>query len=97
MCSCALARIPGPAMPLAEAQMAMGGQRLHPELGGEGERLPVVLLGRGQPGCVGRVALGRDLAVEPPDPRLVPALASLPRQSEGPLRLLARVPHAARA
>ena len=64
---------------LAEAEVAVGDERAHPELLGERERVTVVAVSvrRG-------IAAGGDLAEEPEGPRLVGALTALAGKGQGP-------------
>jgi hypothetical protein len=76
----------------AEAEVAVGHERAHAELGGEGEGLTVV--GFGGAG-VERITLGGDLAEEVKSPRCLAWPLLPPRQIEGvlgPLKCLIETP-----
>ena len=65
----------------AEAQVAVGHERVHAEIRGQGQGLAIARLG--SPG-VRRIAANGDLAQEPKRPRLVAALAAFTAQGERP-------------
>ena len=72
-CSCGLRVVARAAVELAEAEVAVGDERAHAELGGECEGLAVVALG---PLDLERIATGDDLTEQMEHPGLE---ASLPR------------------
>ncbi len=79
-CSWAFAWSGGPTVERAEAEMAVGDEGAHAELGGAGEGPPVVLFGGPQ---VPKVGLHGNFAEETEDPRLVAALRLPVREVEG--------------
>jgi hypothetical protein len=70
----------GATLQLAEAEVAVGQERAHAELGGQGDRGPVVGVGR-RPVAI--ALLGRHLAQEAEGRRLVAALAALADELQG--------------
>ena len=73
-------RLVRPLEELTESQVAVGDERAHAELGGEGDGLLVVSL-RGLD--LGRIAMGGDLAQKPQGLGLDPPLFPVTRQRQG--------------
>src|SRR5262249_54626632 len=81
-----LAVMIGQSVEIAETEVTMGHQGLHPERLGERERITVVAFRARR-----RVAAGGGLTEEPERARLMAALAPLAREDQSPSRILVRV------
>ena len=84
-CSCAFCAVAGAPVELAEAEVAVGDEGAHAEVGGSRQRL---LIGGLSLLDAGRVGLRGDLTEKPPRPRLGPALRLSARHLETRLPVL---------
>src|SRR5712664_506144 len=87
MLSCLLVLVGLPGEP-AEVEVAVGGERPHAEVAGQGQGLAVVTYRRLESR---RIATGDDFTEQAKAPRLVPALLMVLRQGHGLLRTFQRV------